>query len=145
MNIIDLIFRSFKKKPPQPLRVIDDPEGIVVAKVFFCEELKKFMYETNDFPGVCPYCHNAIEKIPNLDFSTRTNKDIVGTYDGFYVVSEKFKNFCEVQGFKDLTFIPLKKSPGHYYFEPQTTFPIDEENTIFEHTGEPCSHCGSRP
>jgi hypothetical protein len=66
----------------------------------------------------------------------------VGTYDGFYVVSEKFKNFCEVQGFKDLTFIPLKKSPGHYYFEPQTTFPIDEENTIFEHTGEPCSHCG---
>ena len=145
MKIIDAIenfINSIKKTPPRLHVVINDPVGIVVAKVFFCDDLNRFMYETNNFPGLCPYCHNTLQKIPNLEFKTRTRKDIVCTYDGFYIVSEKFKSFCDEQGFNDLTFIPLKNSPGHYYFEPQTFFPVNEEITIFEHTGEPCSHCG---
>lgn len=145
MKIIDAIenfINSFKEKPTRLHVEINDPVGTVVAKVFFCEDLNRSMYETDDFPGLCPYCHNTIEKVPNLEFRTRTRKDIVCTDDGFYIVSERFKFFCEEQGFNDLTFFPLKKSPGHYYFEPQTMFPVDEENTIFEHSGEPCSHCG---
>lgn len=146
MKIIDSIetfINSFKKKPPQFHRVINDPVGTVVAKVFFCDDLNRSMYEDDAFPGLCPYCHNTIKKIPNLEFVTSTKKDIVCTYDGFYIVSEKFKGFCDEQGFNDLSFIPLKKSPGHYYFEPQTIFPIDDANTIFEHEGEPCPKCGN--
>lgn len=145
MDIIDAIERfinSFRKEPPHLHRVINDPVGIVVAKIFTCDELKRFMYETNDFPGLCPYCHNTLEKIPDVNFRTRTKKDIVSTYDGFYIVSERFKVFCEDQGLCDLTFIPIKRSPGHYYFEPQTIFSVDEDNTIFEHEGEPCGFCG---
>ena len=100
MKIIDAIenfINSIKKTPPRLHVVISDPVGIVVAKVFFCDDLNRFMYETNNFPGLCPYCHNTLQKIPNLEFKTRTRKDIVCTYDGFYIVSEKFKSFCDEQ------------------------------------------------
>ena len=141
-EFLDNVINSFKKEP-QPLHiVINDPSGVVVAKRLSVDDLKRFMYDTSDIPGLCPYCHNTLEKIPNLEFRTQTRKDIVWTYDGFYIVSEKFKDFCEEQGLKELAFTPLKKSPGHYYFEPQGIFPIDEKNTIFEHEGDPCSHCG---
>lgn len=145
MGIIDFIEKILVRRrrlPPQPLFVINDPDGIVVAKEMSINDLKRFMYNTEDIPGLCPHCHNTLEKIPNLDFKTRTKKDIVCTYDGFCIVSERFKKFCEEQGFDDLTFTPLKKSPGHYYFSPNTIFPVDEENTIFEHTGNPCPICG---
>ena len=85
------------------------------------------MYDTSDIPGLCPYCHNTLEKIPNLEFRTQTRKDIVWTYDGFYIVSEKFKDFCEEQGLKELAFTPLKKSPGHYYFEDDNFIQRSEE------------------
>lgn len=144
---IDLIGKLLNKSSniqhPHPLRIINDPEGIVVAKKLVVDDLKRYMYEANDFPGLCPYCHCTLEKVPNLEFRTKTNKDIVWTYDGFYVVSERFRRFCDEQGLKDLTFIPLKKSPGHYYFEPTMRFPTDYVNTIFEHDGDPCPQCGN--
>ncbi len=146
MSIVDFIEKILncrKKLPSQPLEIINDPDGVVVARQLGCEDLRRSMYETDDLPGLCPYCHNTLEKIPNLDFRTRTKKDFVGTYDGFYIVSEKFKIFCDEQGFDNITFIPLKKSPGHYYFSPNTFFPVDYENTLFEHTGEPCPKCGN--
>ena len=145
--LMDLIGKLLNKSSniqhPHPLLVINDPKGIVVAKRLAVDDLKRYMYEENDFPGLCPYCHFTLEKVPNLEFRTRTKKDIVWTYDGFYVVSERFRRFCDEQGFKDLIFIPLRKSPGHYYFEPAMRFPIDFVNTIFEHEGEPCPKCGN--
>jgi uncharacterized protein with PIN domain len=142
IDFLDRLLASKKQQPPKPIRVINDPKGIVVAKLLYGNDLRRFMHNTDNRPGICPYCKNTLEKIPNLEFKTKTKKDFVCTYDGFYIVSEKFKKFCDDQGFKDLTFIPLKKSPGHYYFEPQTIFPVDEKNTIFEHSGEPCPKCG---
>lgn len=144
MSFIDFLDKLLagKQKPPKPLRVINDPVGIVVAKQLYSDDLKRFMYNTENRPGICPYCQNTLKKIPDLNFKTKTQKDIVCTYDGFYIVSERFKNFCDEQGYEGLIFTPLKKSPSHYYFEPQIIFPVDERNTIFENEGEQCPKCG---
>ena len=60
MKIIDAIenfINSFKEKPTRLHVEINDPVGTVVAKVFFCEDLNRSMYETDDF---LDYAHIVI-------------------------------------------------------------------------------------
>lgn len=145
-NIADFlegITNSLRKKP-QPLHiVISDPEGIAVAKEIHCYDIKEMYREPKNMPGLCPVCHNTIEKIPNLDYYTSTDKDIAITYDGFYIVRDRFKLFCEKQGYEGLRFVPLKKSLRHFYFMPEKIFQMDKETTVTMHQGEPCSVCGN--
>ena len=145
MNLIDFLDRllaSKRQQPPQPLKVIEEPDGVVVAKELSPYNVKHMYNHPKNMPGLCPICHNTINKIPNLDYYTNTKKDIALTYDGFYIVRERFKLFCEEQGFDDLTFIPLKNSPKHYYFIPNGIFSLDMELTTFEHEGKQCPECG---
>lgn len=85
------------------------------------------MYDSEDeTPGLCPVCHNVLKKIPNLDYRMEKKKgDVFCTYDMFCIVTEKFKNFCEDNGYEGLKFIALPKSPGYYYFESEKIFKID--------------------
>ena len=132
--------------------------GVVVAKRLFPKEWG-FMYESSKLiPGQCSYCHNTLEKIPNVNFVIIKKKGcIYSTYDGFIVVNQKFKIFCETQKYANLTFIPLVKSEGWYFFMPNEIFQVDEKRTIIRHANynhgkykrkgimegdEPCPHCG---
>ena len=120
--------------------------GRVVAKVISSYDSKEMYHcSADEMPGTCPFCHYTVEKVPNLEYKNNYEKDIYTTYDGFIIVSEKFKRFCEMQNFNDLTFIKLTKSPGHYYFMPTTFFSIDTEHTIIKHEGAQCPRCGGYP
>ena len=143
-NIIDTLERITPRKETQswPI-VISDPDGIVVAKEVLCYDIKHMYRKPLEMPGLCPVCHCTVEKIPNLDYYTSTDKDIAITYDGFYIVRDRFKLFCEKRGYEGLRFIPLKKSLRHFYFMPEKIFPMDKETTVTMHQGEPCSVCGN--
>lgn len=44
-----LLGKSSVTRHPQPLRVINEPDGIIVARKLTVEDLKRYMYETSDF------------------------------------------------------------------------------------------------
>ena len=145
-NIADFLERvtNSMRKKRQPLHiVISDPEGIVVAKAVHCDDIKEMYNVPRNMPGLCPACHNTIEKIPNLDYYTSTDKDIAITYDGFYIVRDRFKLFCERQGYEGLRFVPLKNSLRHFYFMPEKIFQMDKKTTVTMHQGGPCTVCGN--
>lgn len=145
MRFIDFLERLLlrrKEESSQPLRIINNPVGVVVAKTIEPYDIDHMYDDPDKMPGLCPVCHYTIEKIPNLDYHTATTKDIAMTYDGFFIVRDRFKRFCDEQGYENLTFIPLNKSSKHYYFMPNDIFPIDVKHTIIEHAGKQCPQCG---
>ena len=105
-NIIDTLERITPRKETQswPI-VISDPDGIVVAKILAPYDIKHMYRDPKNMPGLCPVCHCTVEKIPNLDYYTSTDKDIAITYDGFYIVRDRFKLFCEKRGYEGLRFV----------------------------------------
>ena len=141
---LDKVINSLKKKTePCHEEVISDPEGVVVAKILWCYDIKHMYSDPKKMPGLCPACNCTVEKIPNLNYYTSTDKDIAITYDGFHIVRDRFKLFCEKRGYKDLLFVPLKKSLRHFYFMPETIFKVDKETTVTMHQGEKCKVCGN--
>ena len=107
----------------------------IIAKCIDCNDTSH-MWECSKFerPGLCPVCHNVVEQIPNLEYKVRKNKrrDLMITYDGFHIASQKFKNFCDENGYENLIFIQFPKSPQYYFFIPQVTFKLDPERGKFQ-------------
>ena len=96
----------------------------VIAKMISGDDIKH-MYESKIKPGTCPICNNTIEKIPNILYARPRKKgDILYTYDGFSIVTEKFKTFCEERQYPNLEFTPLE-AKGFYFFMPQDVYLLD--------------------
>lgn len=71
-NVVDFLERITNrlKKKPQPLHiVISDLKGIIVAKEVSCYDINNMYRVPRNIPGLCPVCHNTIEKIINGDGS----------------------------------------------------------------------------
>ena len=66
----------------------------------------------------CPECGSVIDR----DYAPRTLGrvkpiyDVAVTYDNHYIVSIKFKEFCERVRIKDLDFVKVNESPLLYDF-----------------------------
>ncbi len=100
----------------------------IVAKEFGGYDMDHMYPNKYDNPGLCPVCHNTIEQIPNMMYKVRKRKgDMFCTYDGFTIVTEKFKQFCEERKYPHLIFTPFVKSPGYYFFLPQDIYQLDYE------------------
>jgi len=119
---------GLKRKETKPVVKVYKPlpKGKVVAKILGGDDVE-FMYDDKrQNPGLCPICHNALQKIPNLEYKIPKKKgDVFFTYDAFCIVTEKFKRFCETNKYEELTFTALPKSRGYYYFEPEKIFRVD--------------------
>lgn len=102
-------------------------KGKIVAKEISCNNVDHMWEHRYERPGLCPICHNVIKQIPNMEYKVRKSKgrDIVCTYDGFRIVSQKFKDFCDENGYEDITFVQFPKSPNYYYFFPNKIYPLD--------------------
>ena len=75
--------------------------------------------------GICPECGNKIENIPNLSAKIKRRRgNLFCTYDGFHLVSQRFKDFCEKRGYPDLEFKEMTRMKGLYYFLPQREFEL---------------------
>lgn len=113
----------------------------VVAKELSAYD-SEFMYTGWDnMPGVCPYCHSKFKSVPDLDYRLRKRKlDAYYTYDGFLIVSEKFKSFCEINKYENLEFKKLNHN-GFYFFEPHSFFQTNIFWNPFNILGYWCDKC----
>ena len=97
----------------------------VVAKTISVPDIE-YMYDNENRPGTCPVCHNTLEKIPDIHYKVAKKKaDILLTYDGYYIVTEKFKAFCKENKYSNVCFTKLTDSTGYYFFMPQDIYILD--------------------
>lgn len=91
-------------------------EEMIVAKIpygSFCDD----MYGREEKKeGRCSKCGTRLDMIPNPNYKVRIKgRDFQQTYDDFYIVSDKFKRFCETNKYEGLIFSPTK-TKGYYVF-----------------------------
>lgn len=97
----------------------------VVAKIISVPDTE-YMYDNENRPGICPVCHNTLEKIPDIHYKVAKKRaDILLTYDGYYIVTEKFKEFCKENKYSNITFTKLADSAGYYFFMPHEIYKLD--------------------
>ncbi len=104
-----------------------------------------FMFPEEDYDH-CAYCksvgfaYRRITDRPNLDMKLKIKKfDISNTYEGFVIVSENFKQFCESEKY-EIEFMPLNKYPNFYVMLPRKEIIIDQENSKLLY-GIMCEYC----
>ena len=67
--------------------------------------------------------------------------NISSTYEGFKIVSEKFKQFCEKEKYRGLEFVVLPKSHGFYWFKINNIveYDVDARKTQFINYNKECN------
>jgi hypothetical protein len=82
------------------------------------------------------YSINKIDPLKKIN----SKKNLSATYDGFVIVTDVFKAFCEQHGYPGLQFVPLPASPGKYWFklEQVLEFDVNARGTKFVNYDETC-------
>ncbi|QTE23355.1 hypothetical protein [Polaribacter cellanae] len=84
------------------------------------------MYPNRDFPNKCIQCSTPLNKGINPQYKLKKKQyDLSHTYDGYTIVSERFKQFCLKNNFKGLVFSPLPNDKNFYVFRSNNIFEID--------------------
>jgi hypothetical protein len=73
------------------------------------------------------YYSNVYTIGQNPKFRCRSKKDICSTYDGYTIVSTKFKDFCQDQGYLGLEFVPFALAPGRFWLKVNNIVAYDGE------------------
>ena len=115
--------------------------GTIVAKII-CGPDADDMYNSHKGekdPGLCKKCKTRLEMIPNPNYRVRIKgRDFQNTYDGYYIVSERFKSFCEQNNYPNLSFTQTK-TKGYYTFLPQKIYQTSSDIGItYSHLNECC-------
>ncbi len=78
-------------------------------------------------PAICQKCGRKTDpNFVNPDFNLRKKKmDISSTYDGYTIVSERFREFCVSQKLTNVEFVSLPSQVGHYWLRPHIILEID--------------------
>ena len=91
----------------------------------------RFVKNGKQHPATCPKCGRKIDPAyidPCFKLSKR-RLDIGSTYDGYTIVSEKFKAFCESRNVKDVEFVVLPSQPEHYRLVAHNILKVDTEKS----------------
>lgn len=95
-------------------------------------------YKGEKDPGLCERCKTRLKMIPNPNYRVRIKgRDFQNTYDGYYIVSERFKNFCELNNYPNIDFIPVK-TKNFYVFLPQEIYKMSHDLGIQYYTQNAC-------
>ncbi len=94
-------------------------------------------------PATCPTCGRKIDlNYINPAFRvTKRRRDLTATYDGYVLVSDRFRDFCETNNWhQHVQFAPLPSDDDFFVFKPQRTleFDADRRGTRFE---DYCPEC----
>ena len=95
-------------------------------------------------PATCPTCGRKTDAdYINPKFKAkRRNWDISATYDGYDIVSKRFREFCYKHGFEDMTFVPLPADKDFFVLRLAKVLPFDSKRrgTRFDNL---CPTCGA--
>ena len=92
----------------------------------------RFINNGGQHPATCSKCGRKIDH-EYIDPKFRLRKksmDISSTYDGYTIVSEKFKNFCENHSINGIEFIVLPSQPKHYWLVVRDTLEVDTTKSL---------------
>lgn len=94
--------------------------------------------------AICSECGYRTDfEYTNLDLRLRSKKyDLSETYEGAFVVSERFKLFCESSHYRGLRFVGLPLSKGFYHMLVGQLLPLDAERIGIKRQGL-CGTCGN--
>lgn len=97
----------------------------------------------NPHPATCPTCGRKTDpEFVNAAFkATRRTWDISGTYDGYCLVSQRFRDFCSKQRWPGMSFVPLPSDGEFFVLRLSIVLPFDAERrqARFENL---CPECG---
>ena len=83
------------------------------------------MFEELKLPECARYSNIYDLNLIDINFKMKNNKNISCTYDGFIIVSEKFKQFCKNEKYLGLEFIILPKAQSFYWFKVNNIIEFD--------------------
>ena len=104
-------------------------------------DLKCNMLEGLQLEECAKYSNIYDLNLIDSNFKMKNKKyNVACTYDGFTIVSEKFKQFCEQEGYTGLEFIILPNAPSFYWFKIHNVVEFDtkERETEFINYNEAC-------
>ena len=95
-------------------------------------------------PATCPTCGRKIDpEYVNPKFKAkRRTWDFSTTYDGYHIVSKRFREFCLTHGWEGMTCVPLPADKEYFVLRLSTLLPFDvkRRGTRFE---DLCPACGA--
>jgi hypothetical protein len=85
-----------------------------------------FMFQKHELPR-CPACGYKTDFLShNSNYVLRRKApDYSTTYDGHYIVSERFRQFCRRQKYTGLEFGQFKNDPNHFDLQVEPVIPFD--------------------
>lgn len=113
---------------------------MVVAKLLRGDDNRSFMYY--DYPDCCTKCHYTVKRSISPDFKLKRKQyDVSYTYDGYLIVSKRFKSFCEEKEYSNVTFHGLVNEPDFYCLESCEVVSLDYERRKVKFI-DLCDKCG---
>src|SRR5271168_4733735 len=100
---------------------------VVIGCSILKRDSKSFMFRDDSSLKKCSGCGFRIDFFAHND-SYRLEKseyDMYSTYDGQTIVSDRFREFCKRNNYKELEFLPFDNDPLHYHLLPKRTVPFD--------------------
>ncbi|MFH1026487.1 MAG: hypothetical protein V1791_00645 [Pseudomonadota bacterium] len=96
-------------------------------------------------PAICQKCGRKTDQsFFNPKFNLcKKRMDISSTYDGYTIVSERFRQFCISQKLNSLEFVKLPSQPGHYWLRVHNVLVIDREKSTEIQFRHHCDLCNS--
>jgi hypothetical protein len=94
--------------------------------------------------AVCPSCGFRTDfEYTNPAFRLPSRRyDLSCTCDGASIASDKFRQFCEAEGYPSLRFISLLRSKGSCHFLVDRVLAVDADRPGI-HREHPCAECGN--
>jgi hypothetical protein len=117
----------------------------LVGHTLEAQDNDTYMYEDGD-PSLekCTKCGYRVDfLLTNPDYVLRKrSRDLSATYDGQFIVSKRFKDFAEQEGYRGASFVPFRNDPEHFHLiaKPIVVFDAERRKTRFE---KKCDVCGN--
>lgn len=107
---------------------------MIVAYHLDGQDNDSYMFEDYNRDGYCRVCSAKLK--PSVNPTFRLNKkiyDVSYTYDGYFIVSQKFKKFCSRKELENVIFHDLYNEPGFFYLEvlEKIEFDTEKRETLF--------------
>lgn len=96
------------------------------------QDNKSFMHD-KPYPFLCNKCHYPVRQVVNINFKLKKKYDVSYTYDGYLIVSKRFKDFVEKKAYKNVIFHSLKECTDYFFMETAKIFSLDylRRNVLF--------------
>jgi hypothetical protein len=92
----------------------------------------RFTLNGGQHPATCPKCGRKTDPdYVDPEFKLRKKTmDVGSTYDGYTIVSGRFRSFVDSLEIQGVDFISLPKLPTHFWFRSNNILAVDTESSI---------------